>query len=281
MDHLITRVGVVAREDRPPAIRLGRRVIEHLLSRGLETLAPPALAKGIESPKLLECEPEEMEADFVVAIGGDGLILRLCMLLKEPETPILGVNMGTRGLLTEVSPRDVFKALDMVLAGQCSYERYTKIASEINGARLPDALNEIVVTSAQPSKLLTIRVLYDGQELFVIKGDGVIVSTPMGSTAYSLSLGGPAVDPEVKAFVITPMSPFYPTPPVVVPDDSALSIQLIKAKVTPLVVIDGSHTFEMKGGQEVVLKKSEKGAVFIRLGESSFVKRLRGRVYRP
>ncbi len=279
---MVEQVGVVAREDRPPAVRLARRVIKHLLERGVGVVSPPLIAKGLESTKLVESHVQEMEADFIVAIGGDGLILKLCMVLKKPETPILGVNMGTRGLLTEVSPREVFDAIDLVLSGKCALECCTKIASEVDGKRLPDALNEVVVANAQPSKLLTLRVFCNDLELFTIRGDGVIVSTPVGSTAYSLSMGGPAIDSSVSAFVVTPMSPFYPIPPVVIPDDSVIRIKLVKAKVSPVVVVvDGSKVFDLGDGGEVVARKSENHAVFIRLGESSFIKRLRGRVYRP
>ena len=133
-----------------------------------------------------------------MTVGGDGTVLKTCMSIPEPETPILAVNMGRRGYLTEIEPRKAYHAINLFMKGKCRLEKETKLAVLLDGRHVVDALNELVVSSGSPSKMLDLQLAVDSTPLLSFRGDGLIVSTATGSTAYSLSAGGPVVDSALK-----------------------------------------------------------------------------------
>ena len=210
-----------------------------------------------------------MRADVMITIGGDGTVLRT--LREAPGAPILGINMGGRGFLASVKPADAPRAIRALLAGKLATEWRERLSGEVAGRRLPDAVNEVVVCSATVGKTVAFRVLVDGATVMASKGDGVMVATPTGSTAYALAAGGPILDPRLKAFVIVPVcasGPQIPSP-IVVPMDSRVVIRLTAPDRKGLVVVDGERVAELKLGESLALRLSEHPAKFLKLEESS------------
>jgi NAD+ kinase len=220
---------------------------------------------------------ENMKTDFIITIGGDGTILRTCLSIPKPEPPILAINMGVRGFLTEVNPKQAIAAVDKCIAGEFKIEKCMKLALTADGAKFPDALNEVVISPDEPAKLLYTRILRDKEPIINCQSDGLMVSTQTGSTGYSLSAGGPVLDPGVDAFVLTPICPLSVFHPIVFPAASVLTIEVNKPGRTH-ILIDG-HSRQLIScrhpGLSVTRSKNETS--FIRLGEN-FYHRLRSRL---
>jgi NAD+ kinase len=187
------------------------------------------------------------------------------MSIPDPETPILAVNMGRRGYLTEVEPAKAFYAVQRFMKGKCRLERRIKLAVLLDGRHIVDALNELVVSSGSPSKMLDIQLAVDSTSLLSFRGDGLIVSTPTGSTAYSMSAGGPIVDSEVEAYVVTFICPLGFVRPTVVSMQRPLVIRLTNPKLRAPVVVDGRFQRELTQETKLEVKKAERCSVFVRM----------------
>lgn len=271
-------VGIVSRLDRKDVLKAVEALERHLRSRGVEPLLESELAKlmGGRSPST---SLNEMGVDLIVVVGGDGTILRTCQSIPRPETPILTVNMGRRGFLAETRPEDAASAVDRCLRGDYTLERCLKLSPSLGGKALPDALNEVLVVAEPVGKMLGFRVVKDGFSFLECYADGLIVSTPTGSTAHSLSAGGPVVDPCLGAFILTPACPLSPTHPTVVPSQSVIGVELFKPS-KGRVLVDGLFQRRMTAKEALTIRRSEHHANFVRFGES-FYRRLRSRLVFP
>jgi len=271
------KVGVVSRRDLPEALAVSRAVVDHLVSRGVDVRMETEVALALDMPER-DTDLGEMNVDFIVTVGGDGTILRAAMLMRNPETPMLGVNLGKRGFLTEVPPDDVGQALDRVLDGDYRLEEHLKLSSrclEFEG-ELPDSLNEVLVASSLPSKALDLRLSVDGERIIDVQADGAIVATPTGSTAYNLSAGGPILAPGVPAMILTTVCPYSYFRSLVAPSSSRVEIELLKPRVGALAIIDGRVNTVLKPGSTIEVWTSPHRARFIRF--RSFYGRLERRL---
>jgi len=225
---------------------------------------------------------EELDADIMVTVGGDGTIL---MALEYTDRPILAVNAGGVGFLSEVEPKYVGSAIDRILKKGYTVEERSRLTASLDGQRLPDAANEVTVQTAKVAKLIKFQINVNGEVMDTLRGDGVIVATATGSTGYSLSVGGPVLHPVVKAMVISPIAAFRLTArPVVIPLDSEVHITLIagtpgKVEKEARVVIDGQHGYALAGGSTVTIKPSRRKARFIRF-DGGFYERVRTKLTR-
>ena len=261
--HLVFRVGLVSRLDDQRALDVAATLAKRLRREGIPVTAEVELARRgrLGGGKSLS----ELHSDLIVTVGGDGTVLKTCMSIPDPETPILAVNMGRRGYLTEVEPSKAYKAIRLFINGRCWLERRAKLAVHLDGRHVIDALNELVVSSGSSSKMLDLRLGVDSEELVKFRGDGVIVSTPTGSTAYSLSAGGPIVDSSVDVFVVTFICPLGFVRPTVVSMERTLSIRLGNPRLKAQVVADGRFQRELKEDIKLELRKSERSSIFVRM----------------
>ena len=272
---MIETVGIVARLDLREVLPIVERAETHLQKKGVKTILESTLAK-LRKSSSRSSPLNRMEADLIIAIGGDGTLLKTCLNIPRPETPILAVNMGKRGFLTEVEPQEMLPAIDRCIEGDYVLERCLKLSSFVGRRGLPDALNDFLVASASPSKVLGIRVTKDGLPIVECYCDGLIVATPTGSTAHSLSAGGSVLDPGLDAFILTPNCPLMPTPSIIIPSKSTIQIQPIKLKTKARISIDGQYQTTMTKRDTITIKKSMHYAGLVRFGES-FYRRLRSR----
>jgi NAD+ kinase len=270
------KVGIVSRVDRKKAVQLVDRLVTHLEGKKLVVMLDPKLTKHVDRPEL-STPLDKMQADLVITIGGDGTILRTSLQLPKPEPPILAVHMGVRGFLAEVKPENAIQAVDKFLAGKFKLEKCMKLASYIGNVRLPDALNEVVFTSWAPAKLLHMRLWKGDEPMAECRSDGAVVATQVGSTAYSLSAGGPVIDPEVQAFVFTPIAPLTVFHPIVFSSESTLHVDFVSPKKA-VVVVDGHYQTEIAPQKaRITVTKSEHASSFVRFSEN-FYHRLQGRL---
>ena len=286
-----TKFGIISRIDREDATNLVLEVINYLDSKNIKYALEPEICKIINNcknfnDKCVKCESMDDLNDIshIISIGGDGTVLRASRIINGNEIPIIPINMGTVGFLTEFNKNRVFEAIDKVINGNYEIERRTKCAGLIkhggysvnadadssnyanpqNSQKiLPDALNEVVVVTKSPAKMLHFEVYVNGNFVEDVRADGLIISTPTGSTAYSLSAGGPILEPAVDAFVIVPICPFKLfSRPIVVDGNSEIKIKVLKKST--LVVVDGNIEGEAKKGDEIILRKSNSYSYFVK-----------------
>jgi NAD+ kinase len=201
-----------------------------------------------------------MDADVIITIGGDGTILRT---LQGTDSPILGINAGVLGFLTEVQPDEAKTAVKKVLSGKYRIEERLKLRTSMDGKRLEDATNEAVIHTAAIAKMRHFAISVDGTPATEMRADGLIVATPTGSTCYAMSVGSSIIDPRVEALVIAPIAPFrLSARPFVVPARSKISVS-IKEPRECIMVIDGQCEFEMNGNEKLVFTESDKKARFV------------------
>lgn len=270
-------VGLVARYDRRKAVKLAEDLAKHLTARGLDVYAEETLVKKTKV-RIPSVPLEEMRTDFIIAIGGDGTILRTCITIPKPEPPILAINMGVRGFLTEIEPQKALTAVNKCLAGNFEIEKYLKLSIAADGLNFPDALNEVVISPDEPAKLLYAHIFRDGERILDCQSDGLMVATQTGSTGYSMSAGGPVLDPGVNAFVLTPIIPLSIFHPIVFPSNSELTIEIIKSRRTQILV-DGHHRqFATSKLPRIKITRSKYETSFIRF-RHNFYDRLRNRLF--
>jgi NAD+ kinase len=276
VEKLFKSVGLVARFDKRKAIKLAEDLAKHLRSKGLEVYVEDTLAEKMKT-EAKSIPLEKMKTDFIITIGGDGTLLRTCVSIPKPEPPILAINMGVRGFLTEVEPKDALNAVDKCLKGQFTIEKCMKLSTKANGAEFPDALNEVLILADEPAKIIYTRIFKDKEPILNCQSDGLMVSTQTGSTGYSLSAGGPVLDPNVEAFVLTPICSLSVFRSIVFPANSNLTVEVMRPRKV-LVLIDGQYRQLLKSKlPTLTITRSKYETSFIRFREN-FYNRLRNRL---
>jgi NAD+ kinase len=274
--ELFKSVGLVARYDKRQAIKLTEELAKYLSNKGLDvyiegTLSEKAKSRGTFVPL------SSMKTDFIITIGGDGTILRTSIAVPKPEPPILAINMGVRGFLTEVEPKDTFMAVEKCLKGEYRIENCTKLAVTSEDMKYPDALNDIVVTTGEPSKILYAQIFKDDKPILKCQADGLIASTQTGSTGYSLSAGGPVLDPEVDAFVLTPICSLTVFRSLVFPASSRVTIKTSRPN-RMLVLIDGNYRQLLTTKEPTITVTRSKNKTALIRFEGDFYNRLHCRL---
>jgi NAD+ kinase len=268
------RIGVVARFDIKEAVELAGNIVEFLIEKDVDTLIDSTLVSKLDKYHNIASDLEDMDVDMVVSVGGDGTVLRTQGIINKKKIPLFGINMGAVGFLTEIDPSETFTALEQVLAGKYFVEKRTQLQVWHN-KELHKALNEVVLMTQKPAKMLHIEISVDDEVVEELRADGLIVATPSGSTAYSMSAGGPIVDPRVGAFIIVPICPFkLGARPTVVPNDSVIKVKFLREGKKAVAVIDGQSEEEINYMDEIIFNKADNYAYFVRLTKN-FYRRVR------
>ena len=257
---------VVAKRDKPEAVALARKIRERYPDRTFFAERHLAEALGWEA----STPDEEMaaKADLVIVLGGDGTFIHAARLVAGRAVPILGINLGSLGFMTEIPSRDAIAALDEVLAGRLRTDSRMKLACRLirrDEIVLHDeVLNDVVISKGALARIGDHEVLVDGHYVTTYKADGVIVATPTGSTAYSLSAGGPIVHPAVDSIILTPISPHALTQrPIVVPGRQVVSVVLKGEAEEFYLTLDGQAGVPLKAADRLEVKKSENRVILV------------------
>jgi NAD+ kinase len=261
-------IGLIPRLGKGDALSLARELSSFLSSRGYEPLIEAegcSRAAGVPSAPGAELAAR---ADLLVALGGDGTLIHAAGLLRGREVPILGINLGTLGFLTEVARDHALPMLEQALAGSLPVSRRLMLEVEVrnDGNRLLSGLclNDVVVSKNALSRLARLEAFVDGQLAAIYEADGLIVATPTGSTAYSLSAGGPIVYPTLEAVLLTPICPHTLTQrPLVLPAALPLRVRL----ATPgemFVTLDGAVGRALREGDEVAVQRAPNRLLLLR-----------------
>jgi NAD+ kinase len=254
------KAGIVARADKPEAAALTRSLMEALGTRGVEVLleartAEAVGARGVDEQQL------GAACDLLIVLGGDGTILRALHRVRGEVPPIFGINVGSLGFLTGVHGEEWPKAVESIAAGDFRLSARTMLRVElVRGGATVEAftgLNDAVVSRGQHSQLIKVAVHIDDEELSVYHADGLIVATPTGSTAYSMSAGGPLLLPDSACFVITPICPHVLTNrSTVVSDHARLELRLVGGGPGVTVNVDGQEIRDFGPGDVLRISRA-------------------------
>lgn len=261
----IDAVGIVVKPNHAEAWQTACELAEWLKARGIRALGRRGIVEISNGSCLIEPAEDETiseETGLIVVLGGDGTMISVARLTRGHCPLILGINYGSLGYLTDFRIEEMFPALEAIFAGEFEQDQRVMLDAEhwrgdekIANGRV---LNDVVVNKAALARIIEIDVTMNGQFVNHFRADGLIISTPTGSTAYNLSAGGPIIYPSMNALVLTPICPFTLTNrPTVVPDDVELVITLTNDIEGVVLTLDGQVGHELKIGDRVVIKKSK------------------------
>ena len=219
------------------------------------------------------------EIDGIITLGGDGTILHTAGVLRGMKVPILGINAGHLGYLTEIRKRrEIDEALKRLLAGDYVEDRRSMLLGRvIRGGReifSKLALNELLISRVRGVSIHHFQVFCDGMEMVHYSSDGIIISTPTGSTAYNLSAGGPIISPEAKVYIMNPICAHSLNARAVVLDDRRV-LEIVMEKGDQVLSFDGEEPFELLSGDKVIIEKAEEETVLVKFSRESFLHTLR------
>jgi NAD+ kinase len=263
---------------------VAQRVIERFISEGVDFVVEKTLASVVRKKLRLKSvgrtvSEKDLPArcDMLVSLGGDGTILRLARQVAEKGTPLLGVNLGKLGFLAEVSVEDLDACLTEVLKGDYFIvERMMLQATILKNSRTYIALNDIVVDKFGSSRVLNFETHVNAEYLATFTADGIILSTPTGSTAYAMANGGPIVTPHNRAITINPICPHSLTArPVIVPDDSVIRIKVVSSDNKVRFTADGQDEVLIRPPTEIRVKRSPFSARLVKRRNTSYYDLLR------
>jgi NAD+ kinase len=262
----VSTVGILVRPDLGPAGPAVRGLVGWLQERGIAVCIDEHTAELVDMSAAKTCRVAARadvaaHADVLVVLGGDGTLLAAARLVERP-VPVLGVNFGSLGFLTEITMPELYPTLEGVLAGDYRYEerRMLRAVVQQRGAAdtTCDVLNDVVVTKAALSRIIELDVAVDGLFVSAFRADGLIVSSPTGSTAYNLAAGGPIIHPTLDAVVLTPICPHMLTNrPLVISDRSTIEVKLRAAREGEAhATLDGQRGYKLRDGDAVTVTRS-------------------------
>lgn len=277
----IRRVGLIANPEKPGATRLARRIITALRQAGRTVSADPDTVRLVEAgiAEAPSVAALARQTDLLLVLGGDGTMLRAAREVAGSRTPMLGINAGNLGFLTAVSPNRLAPSLKQLWAGEFTIEERSLLEGQISRAGERSsllALNDFVVGRTLTSRLIELEVLVDGELLTRYRCDGLIASSPTGSTAYSLAAGGAIVSPDADVLTLTPICPHtLSIRPVIVPLDATVEVRLVSTRQMASLAADGQQHVELSTGDGVSIRRSSRRVCLVRLAGTNFFSTLR------
>lgn len=267
------RVGVIANVLRPGIDDALSRLDEWIKRDGHEVRYEDTLSPHC-SPKAAYSDPAQVvtDADLVIGLGGDGTMLRAARLVGSQETPVLGVNLGSLGFLTQTTPPEIDRALSMVSRGEYLTEERSVLALHRGeGIEPVFAYNEVTIDRGIQSRAIELKLEADASLVCRYVADGLIIATPTGSTAYALSAGGPVLVPGLQAIVVTPVAPHTLTQrPIVFPDHVVLRATSEEPNVRAAVTLDGQGVFTMGYGEHCEVTRADFNLNLVRFPDQDF-----------
>jgi NAD+ kinase len=282
----ITHVGVVAKSRLQAAtphlvdveVWLDSRAVSAVFETATAALMPASSARAVADKQALVAS-----VGLVLVLGGDGTLLSMadCIAHAGRRVPILGVNFGSLGFLTEVTLPELYPALDAALAGRARVEERLMLrATTIRPSAPPQmeiAVNDVVINKAARSRLIDLSVFVGDEFVMHVRADGLIIATPTGSTAYNLSAGGPVIEPSVDALVLTPIAPHtLSNRPIVIPASATVRVKPVMGeRDEAFVTFDGQAGFELRSGDEISVSRADEPMRLIRPATRSYFEVLR------
>lgn len=288
MDRSIRTCALIGKFQDARVAECAQPLVQTLQARGLAVLALDDASSRAVLPSdvaLIDVSALTQRADLVIAIGGDGTLLYAAGLVAEHDIPLLGINRGRLGFLTDVLPQDLARSMDAVLSGECVADRRALLQARLyspSGAEVRHfALNDVVFNRLDTGRMLDFETRIGGHYVNSHGGDGLVVATATGSTAYALSCGGPIVDPRLSVLVVAPICPHTLSDrPIVVPSDSTVEISLIGHQDSVAqVTCDASVLGELRPGGRLEIAPSERAVTLLHPPGYDFFRLLRSKLH--
>ncbi|RLB06025.1 MAG: NAD(+) kinase [Deltaproteobacteria bacterium] len=255
------RIGIIAKRNKPEAIKVVKDLIEWSKDKQVECFIDPEMAEFIRHPSL-DKEQMPLSVDMVVVLGGDGTLLAAARTIQKRRVPILGVNLGGLGFLTAITLDELYPMLENILRGDYKSDERMLLKARIwRKEKVIDeftVLNDVVINKGALARIIELETSVDHEYLSTFRADGLIISTPTGSTGYSLSAGGPIVYPSLQSIIITPICPHTLTNrPIIVPQEATIRVTLCSKEEEVFLTLDGQVGFKMEVNDRVEVKKGE------------------------
>ena len=266
-------IGILAKKGPSEILTQARKVHKIVEERGFRPIPDEELAR---SARLSAGKPlRQMDIELLITLGGDGTVLQAAKELRKSKTPILAVNMGRRGYLTEVDPSEFGEKFKRWQKGDYQLEEQWKLSVYHQNRLVGEALNEALLLPTIPAKMLNLSLSLRGKKVFQARSDGIIVSTPTGSTAHSFSAGGPVLETSMDSVSLTLMAPLQPVKSIVAPVKASPQLRVSEPGPNANLVIDGRLEKEIKIRQALSFKRSGNSTFFVRFDDSFLQRSLR------
>ncbi len=274
------KIGIIIKPHKPEAKEVLKKLILWLKAHHLKAVFDVDAAKIIDAKSKYQKSQIASLVDMVIVLGGDGTLLSVARLTVAKGIPILGVNLGGLGFLTEVTLDELYPTLEKVIAGDFVTDERMMLMTHIHrqGERLAQSpvLNDVVINHGVVARMIILDIYVNAQFVTSLRGDGLIISTPTGSTAYSLSAGGPIIHPTVNAIILTPVCPHTLTNrPIVIPSSVKIEAILRTEDEGVMVTFDGQVGFSLKKEDIVEVRTAETKVKLIRSPEKNYYEVLR------
>lgn len=271
---------IVANTDKDINLKLSQDIVAYITKKGAEAVVISDMQEQYSGTTIRQEYLEAVKA--VIVLGGDGTMLRAAHGIGTYDVPLMGINLGTLGFLTEIEVSNAYKAVDRLLVGDYEIEKRMMIDGKIKDTCF-SCLNDVVITRAGFSRIIGLNIYVNDQLLDTYEADGVIVATPTGSTGYNLSAGGPIISPKARAVAVTPISPHSLTSKSVVFDSTdRIKIKVVKKRRTQeteaIVSFDGANNIEMSAGESVEVTCSAREIRLVKMYDTSFYSVLREKI---
>jgi NAD+ kinase len=260
----VKKIGIFCKQKPNIDAKIVSELTQWLESRNHTVYLEPHTADLIGKKPAASKEEVASNSDLIIVLGGDGTLLNVASIAHPHEVPILGVNLGSLGFLTETTMEDLYPTLEQVLNGKCKIENRMLLNAQVlrDGKRIQDfnVLNDIVINNGALARIVNLEVFVDDQYMTSYRADGLIIASPTGSTAHSLSAGGPIIHPSMRALVLSPICPFALTNrPIVIPDSATIKVKLTTRNEDEdvRVTLDGQTGYAMKSGDILEAKKAD------------------------
>lgn len=275
------RIGIIPNLNKEASLETARQLIEWLKKKGVQVLLNEITAREVQRPDLaMKAADIYKNANFVIVLGGDGTLLSVARQVAWYKTPILGVNLGHLGFLTELEMDNLYAGLEKIENGEFRVEKRMMLdALLIKNNMITEtfcALNDVVITKGSFSRIINLKTFVNDHYIETYSADGLIISSPTGSTAYSLSAGGPIISPDVGGMVITPISPHsLHSRSIVISNKEQVRVEVVGGQSDVMLTIDGQHGYKLKAGDIILVREADFATNLIKDKNKSFYDVLR------
>ena len=279
------KIAVFPNVDKEQSGTMLKRLLDFCADKPVELLLPKDEAVFFGYEELGREDIERSSVDMALSIGGDGTLLGVCRRFGSRSVPVCGINIGTLGFLADIEPDELEKKLAKILEGTYRIEERLLLSGYVreekgNQRFLGNAINDVVIAKGGVARMLHLGLGINDTKLMDYKADGLIVSSPTGSTAYSLSAGGPIMNPTVKALLVTPICAHtFNIRPLVVDEKDVVHIHIAAVHQDIIVTFDGQESFRLLPGDEVIVKRSSVAAKIVKFEDKDYYKTLRTKLW--
>lgn len=275
------KIGIIPNMDKDNKLTLTENITKWLLDANNEVLLNYGIASRIGKPEIgFKNEEIFSIADLIIVLGGDGTLLNIARQSASYDVPLFGINLGHLGFLTEVEAEDMYSALEKIISKEYKIEKRMMLEATVekDGIQLEKsiALNDVGITKGPFSRIISLGIYINNSFVDLYSADGVVISSPTGSTAYSLSAGGPIVGPDLKVLIITPICPHtLHSRSIVVSNEDIVKIEVCQNNTEVMLTLDGQQGYKVKSGDVVTVRQSQYFTSLVKLKDRSFFQVLR------